>query len=152
MSDGTIWLIDRTLSGATTPIQSGPGRDVNAGVLCNPHISSSTGASQSDCLVSYPGYSFGESYTSAEMQPVYSAAQTDWITRWGSLTPLQTYSQCILQPQPTKPARGWWVGKIYTKYHDYFIISYLLYPKYLVAQTWVNTQILNFLKNFILTS
>ena len=23
-------------------------------------------------------------------------------TRWGSLTPLQIYSQCILQPQPTK--------------------------------------------------
>ena len=31
----------------------------------------------SDCLVSYPGHSLGESYPSAEIQSVYSAAQAD---------------------------------------------------------------------------
>ena len=32
----SIWPIDRTLSGATTPGQSGPGSDGNEGVLCIP--------------------------------------------------------------------------------------------------------------------
>ena len=31
----------------------------------------------SDCLVSYPGHSLGESYPTAEMQSVYSAASVD---------------------------------------------------------------------------
>ena len=48
-----IWPIDRTLSGATTPGESGPGSYGNEGVL----PSSRTGASQSDGLVSYPGHS-----------------------------------------------------------------------------------------------
>ena len=70
----SIRPIDRTLSGATTMGQSGPGRDGNKGVLHIPQNSSITGASQSDCLVSYPGHSLGESYPSAEMQSVYSAS------------------------------------------------------------------------------
>ena len=44
------------LSGTTTPGQSEPGSDGNEGLL---GISQSTiiiGASQSDCLVAYPGY------------------------------------------------------------------------------------------------
>ena len=45
------------LSGATTPGQSGPGSDVNYGVLRIPQSSSTAGASPSDCLVSYPGHS-----------------------------------------------------------------------------------------------
>ena len=44
--------MDRTLSAATTPSQSGPGSDGNEGVLCIPQISSITGTSPSDCLVS----------------------------------------------------------------------------------------------------
>ena len=43
-----IWPIDRTLSGATTPVLSGPGSDVSEGVL---HVSQSfsfTGISPSD--------------------------------------------------------------------------------------------------------
>ena len=48
----------------------------------------------------------GESYSCAEIQSVYSAATADWATglhdtRWGSLTLVQRYSQCILQLQPT---------------------------------------------------
>ena len=34
--------------------------------------------SPSDCLVSYPEHSLGDSYPSAEMQSVYSAAPADW--------------------------------------------------------------------------
>ena len=49
--------MDRALSGATTPGQSGPG--------------SITGTSPSDCLVSYPG-------DSLEVQSVYSTAPTNW--------------------------------------------------------------------------
>ena len=33
MSNNTIWFIDRTLSDATTPGQSGPGSNDNEGVV-----------------------------------------------------------------------------------------------------------------------
>ena len=68
----SIWPKDRTLSGATTLGQSGAKSDGNEGGVSIPQNSCITGASPSDCLVSYPGYSFGESYFSAEMQSVYS--------------------------------------------------------------------------------
>ena len=54
--------------------QSGPGSDGNEGVLCIPQSSSNVGTSQWDCLVSYPGHSFGGSYPSAEKQSEYSTA------------------------------------------------------------------------------
>ena len=55
----SIYLIDRALSGATIPGQSGPGSNGNEGVL---HISQTpciTRTSPSDCLVSFPGHSLG---------------------------------------------------------------------------------------------
>ena len=61
-----------TLSGTTTPGQSGPGCDGSEGVLDIPQSSSITGTSLSDCLVSYLGHPLGESYPSAEKQSVYS--------------------------------------------------------------------------------
>ena len=67
------------LSGATTPGQSGPVSDGNEGVLHIPQSSSTAVTSLSDCLVSYPGHSFGGgSYPSAEKQSVYSTAPADW--------------------------------------------------------------------------
>ena len=74
----SIWPIDRTLSGATTWGQSGPGSDGNKGVLCIPESSCITGAPLSDCFVSYPEHLTGKSYTSAEMQSVYPAALAKW--------------------------------------------------------------------------
>ena len=67
------------LSDTTTPGQSRPGSNGNKGVLRLPQSSSSTGASQSGSLVSYPEHLLG---------------------RVG-LTPLQRCSWCILQAQPT---------------------------------------------------
>ena len=49
MSNSSIWPIDKTLSGATTPSQIEPGYEV---VLCIPQISSITGASPLDCIKS----------------------------------------------------------------------------------------------------
>ena len=72
-----MWPIDRTISDATTPGQSGPGSDGNEGVLFIPQSSSITGTSPSDCLVSYPGHTLGGSYLSAEMHSVYSTAPAD---------------------------------------------------------------------------
>ena len=66
------------LSGATTPDQSGPGRDGNEGVLHIPQSSSITITSPSDCLLSYAGHSLDVVYSSAEMQSVYSTASADW--------------------------------------------------------------------------
>ena len=74
----SIWPIDRTQSGATIPGQSGLGSDGNEGVLCIPQSSKITGASPSDCLVSYLGqHLLAEAYPSAEKQLVYSAAPAD---------------------------------------------------------------------------
>ena len=80
MSNSSIWPIDRTLSSVTTQGQSRPGSNDNDRVVYIPQSSSITGASPSDCLVSYPGHSFGESYPSAGMQSVYSVAPTDWAS------------------------------------------------------------------------
>ena len=67
------------LSGATTPGQSGPGSDVNEGVLRIPQSDRITGTSPSDCLVSYLGQTLGVgSYPSIEVQSVYSTAPADW--------------------------------------------------------------------------
>ena len=55
MSNSSIWPINRTLSVATTIGQSGSGSNGNEEVLHIPQ-SSRTGASLSDCLVSYPGH------------------------------------------------------------------------------------------------
>ena len=61
MQFSSIWLIDRTLSDATTP-----------------QSSSITGTTPSDCLVSYPGHSWEGSCPSAEKQLTYSTAPADW--------------------------------------------------------------------------
>ena len=62
----SIWPIERTLSGATTPGQSWPGSDGKEGVLHFPQSSSITGTSPSDYLAWYPGHSLkGEYYPSA---------------------------------------------------------------------------------------
>ena len=78
MSNSSIWAIDRTLSGATTPGQGGRVSDCNEGVLRIPQSSSITEASPSDFLVSYQDALWG-SLASAEMQSVYSATQSDWV-------------------------------------------------------------------------
>ena len=57
MSNSSVWPIDRTLSGATTQGQSGPGSNGNESVLRISESSSISGASLSDCLMSYPGHS-----------------------------------------------------------------------------------------------
>ena len=77
MQFSSLWSIDRNLSGATTAGQSGPGSNVNDGIICIPQGPNITGTSPSDCLVSYPGYSLGESYPSAQVQSVYSIAPSD---------------------------------------------------------------------------
>ena len=70
MSNSSIWPIDRSLSDANTPGQSGPGSDGNEGVLHILQSSSITEASPSDCLVSYIKTLIrrGPPYPSAEMQ------------------------------------------------------------------------------------
>ena len=69
MSNSSIWPIDKTLSGATTLGQSRPGSNGNERVLRIPQSSSITGATPSDCLVSY-----------------YSAAPAN-RARWGRVYP-----------------------------------------------------------------
>ena len=78
----SIWPIDRTLSGATTPGQRGPRSDGNEGILRIPQSSSITGTSPSDCLVSYLEHSLAvgwRTYSFAEKQVVYSTAPGKWL-------------------------------------------------------------------------
>ena len=56
-----IWLIKRTLSGATTTGLRGPENNGNEGVPCIPQISSIIGESSSDWLELYSRCSLGES-------------------------------------------------------------------------------------------
>ena len=64
----SIWSRDRTLSGAITPGQSGPGSDGNERVLLIPQSPSIIGTSPSDCFMFYPGHILD--------------------TRWGGVLPL----------------------------------------------------------------
>ena len=72
--------IDRALSSANTPGQSGPGSDSGEEVLCIFQSSIVTEILPSDCLVSYPGHLsvVVGSYPSAEVQSVYSTAAAKW--------------------------------------------------------------------------
>ena len=79
MHFSSIWPIDRTLSGASTPGQIEPGSYCNEEVLRIPESSSITGTSPLDCLVSYPGQSLEGSYPSTKVQSVYSTAPTDLL-------------------------------------------------------------------------
>ena len=54
-----------------------PGRYNYERVLCISQSSRIIGASPSDCLVSYPGQSLWEPYSSDEIQSVYSLAAAD---------------------------------------------------------------------------
>ena len=74
----SILIIDRVLSGATTSVKNGPGRDGNEVVLRIPQSSSITGTSPSDCLVSYLEHSLWRYYSSAQVNLVYSTAPADW--------------------------------------------------------------------------
>ena len=78
MSNSFIWPIDRTLSGATTPGQSGPGSDWIEGELSIRLSSGITEVSASDCLMSYSRLIGGVSYPYSEIQSVYSAIPVDW--------------------------------------------------------------------------
>ena len=71
----SIGPIDRTLSGATTPGQSRPGRDDSQGVFCIPQSSSITGTSPLDCFLIYLRVFLRAYY--AEGQSECSAAPAD---------------------------------------------------------------------------
>ena len=74
MPNSSICLIDRTLSGATTPSQSGPGSDgYEAPALLEPQ--------HQIFLISYPALSLGESYPSADMQSVHSTTPANWAIK-----------------------------------------------------------------------
>ena len=70
MSNSSIWPIDRILSGATTPGQSGPASNDYESLLHIPQ-SSQTEASPSDCLVSYPGHLLGRGLTPLQRRSQY---------------------------------------------------------------------------------
>ena len=60
------------------PGPSRHGSDGNKGVFRIPQSASITGTSPSGFLVLYPGHSLAGSYTTAEVQSVYSTAPADW--------------------------------------------------------------------------
>ena len=81
----SFWPIDRILSSASTRGQNEPCNNGNKGVLYIPQSYNITGATPSDCLVSYPGYSLREPYPSAEILSVYSTASVDWDKKYSCI-------------------------------------------------------------------
>ena len=79
-----IWPIDRTLSGATTPYESGPGNNCHEWILCIPQSSSIIGASPSDCLVILR-HSLGESITLLLRCSRCILGQIEWPQKKGDL-------------------------------------------------------------------
>ena len=83
----TIQFSIRIVSGATIMGQSGPGSDGNEVVLHILQSSCITETSPSDCLVFYPGHSFGRrSYPSAGVQSVYFTAPAEWARNCNEFT------------------------------------------------------------------
>ena len=65
MSNSFIWIMDRTLLGATILGQNELGSNSNERLRHIPQNPCITGATQSDRLMSYPGHWPGEPYPSA---------------------------------------------------------------------------------------
>ena len=116
MQFSSIWPIDRTLSGATTPGQSGPGSD---GL---PQSSSITGTSPSDCLVSYPGHSFA-GVLPLRIDAVYSPSCLGKWYRWSfiilifinELIKVLLHSHCLIMFSSTfdlckHKKKQWWMS------------------------------------------
>ena len=95
MSICSIWAIDRTLSGATTPGQSELGGNGKREILHIYQSSSITGASPSVCLVSYPRHSW---------------------RLGGGVLPLQRFSRYIQPPHLTGLVSIW--GQIHILIHE----------------------------------
>ena len=95
------------LSGATIPGQDGPGSDDNKGVLHIPQNSSISGASPSDCFVSYTGHSLGSwgSYPSADVQSVYYISDC-FVSYTGHLMG-ESYSFAEMQLVYSTPPADW---------------------------------------------
>ena len=135
MSSSSIWHINSTLSGTTTPGQSGPESNDNEGVLRISQGPGVSGSSPSDCLMSYTGHSLARSsYSFAEMQWVYSTAPAYWVrTFWVSFIHdlftsirtkgIQTYlnrnsnTVCRFQFTCCK-----WLGQFFTSIHSVITI------------------------------
>ena len=95
--------------------QSGPGSDGNEGVLRIPQSSCITGTSPSDCLVSYPGHSFGVFYSSAEVQSVYSTAPADWA--------IENHRKCLRVNYQINRNRIGYLNLYDKTYHFNFLFS-----------------------------
>ena len=76
--------------------QSGPGSDGNEGVFCIPQSSSITGATLSDCLMSYPRHSLGGGLTPLQkccyiLLPHLTGLYRLGLTFWQVLSSLTNY-------------------------------------------------------------
>ena len=76
MHFSSIWPINRTLSGATTPGQS------NEGVLHIPQSSSISGTSSSGCLVSYLGHLLEAGVLPLCREAVYVFHSPSWLSKY----------------------------------------------------------------------
>ena len=80
MQFSSIQPIDKALSGATIPSQSGPGSNDNERVLRILQSLCITETLPSDCLVSYSGHSLAGILFLCLVQSVYSTSPAKWAT------------------------------------------------------------------------
>ena len=91
----------------------------------NPSI---TEALQSDCLISYPGHSLGESNSSAEMKSAYFTVLADWAYHnWKKNSWMYTVPQGIIALWNAASSRIWTRVPVSISYDDNHYISKLSY-------------------------
>ena len=112
MAKCSNWPINWTLSGATTPGQSGPDSDGIKGYSPFPKALALLKFRHQIVWCHIQGIRWGnltpqQRGSQCIQQPKPTWPDTRWESfhiqciRWGNLTPLQRGSRCILQPQPT---------------------------------------------------
>ena len=97
MSNSSIRPLDKTLTGAITPSDWGPGRGGNEKVLCISQNYCITEASPSYCLVSYPEHSLGggvQQFRRDIVDVFFSPSRLGSTARWSRK--MFIYSLCIL--------------------------------------------------------
>ena len=110
----SIWPIERTLSGASTPGQNRP--EIISQSSCI------TGTSPSNYLVSYTGHSLRESYPSVEKLLVYSTAPAKWAN-----VSISVYTNTYVYVCTFVDIRG-----VYDNFPDFFFVWALL----LIVHSW----------------
>ena len=125
----SIWPIDRTLSGVTTPSQTGPVSDGNEEVLRIPQSSSITGTSASDCLVLNPGHSLVEGVLSLCKDAVGVFYSPSRLGKWKRNILMNIYEVHTISFQTFFA----WAFKIVVDFWNFSMLLLYIWPIFMIS-------------------